>query len=163
MSYNYDHLSINKCLLEEKRHITTTKKEILNQDIGFMITKEKCKSLIFKLSDIEDIRYIVLTIKIRIEINKQAMNPYSYMIIDGVKYNCFGIKSCVVQSVNRYQLISLARCILRTIIVNPINSFLGISIVADALQCRDINLNVKRTGVLRQYYGLDIEKLIIIL
>ena len=77
------------------------------------------------------------------------MNPYSYVIIDGEKYNCFGIKSCVVQSVNRYQLISLARCILRTIIVNPFNSFLGVSVFADAPQYRNINLNVKQPGVLR--------------
>ena len=45
-SYNYDHLSINKCLLEEKRHITTTKKEILNHDIGFMILKKNVKDQI---------------------------------------------------------------------------------------------------------------------
>ena len=43
--------------------------------------------------------------------------------------------------------------------MRPPNSFLGISIVADAPECNDVMLNVKRPGVLRQYYGLDIKNI----
>ena len=64
---------------------------------------------------------------------------------------------------NWNELLSLAICILRTLMINLLNSFLGISIVADAPQCRNVNLNIKQPGVLRQYYGSDIEKLIRIL
>ena len=158
-SNNFDYNCINKSLEEENRHITTTKKEILNHDIGFMMTKEKCHCLISKLDVIEEIRYIVLRNKIRAELNINTVNPYSYFLVDSSTNKSVDIKSCVVTSVNRNELTSLARYILRTLIVNPINSLLGISIVADAPQCRNMNLNVKRPGVLRQYYGLDIEKI----
>ena len=46
----------------------------------------------------------------------------------------------------------LGLCILHCLIMNPPDSQLGVSIVADAPECNSPMLNVKRPGVLRQYY-----------
>ena len=76
-THNFDYHCINKSLEEENGHITTTKKEILNHDIGFMMTKGKCHCCVIK-----EIRYIVLRNKIRAELNINTVNPYSYFLVD---------------------------------------------------------------------------------
>jgi len=124
-----------------------------------MMTKQECETLISTMDEIEEIRYIVLTNKITLAINIKSHNPYSYVVHNCFKNKCLDIKSCVILSSNSNEVSSLARCILRTLLMNPIDSFLGISIVADAPQYRNVNLNVKRPGVLRQYYGMDIEQI----
>ena len=57
------------------------------------------------------------------------------------------------------KLVHIGNVISKSVIQNLPDSYLGISIIADALECNDAMLNIKRPGVLRQYYGMDIEKI----
>ena len=92
-----DYKSLNKCLDEEKRHITTTKQEILNHDIGFIMTKDKCLELLSDLGPIDKIRFIVLSNKRNIIQNIKQSNPYSYILTSMLINKNIGLKSCVLQ------------------------------------------------------------------
>ena len=69
---------IKKNLDEQTRNITTSKKEILNFDIGSMMIRKTCEKLIAQFEDVEEIRYIILTSKIDVNCNKEQLPNYSF-------------------------------------------------------------------------------------
>ena len=158
-SCNNDYLSLNKNLEEENRHLVTTQKAILNYDIGFMMTKQTCVSLLNELGDISQIRYVVLTNKIEITHYNNILTNYSYVFNNYMTYQNIGMKSLLVTPACSTELILHGRTILRSLIMNPPDSYLGISIVVDNPECNKAMLNVKRPGVLRQYFGRDLGKI----
>ena len=151
--------SLKKDLNEEERHITTSKTEILNYDAGMLITKERCKSLLLDLGEVTEIRYIVLKTKCR-------GNPSNICLKNYLCYNCnflsdinFGLRSKLVRCQYEGVVVKTAYTILQTLIRSTPDSLHGIAIVADNPECNPAMLNVKRPGVLRQYYGQDIKLL----
>ena len=123
-----------------------------------MMTRKTCESIISKFDDVEEIRYIILTSKIDVNCNKEQLPNYSFTCFN----NCnrkIGLKSMLIKPDIANELIHMGNVILRSVIHNLPDSFLGISIIADAPECNDAMLNIKRPGVLRQYYGMDIEKI----
>ena len=157
---NNDYNAINKCLDEEKRHITNTKNEILNHDIGTLITKETCNQLLSEIGNIDKVRYIVLNNKkIVLTCINEKLNNYSYVKSHLTKNINQGLKSMLVMPAVDNELVQLGNTILFRLIMNPPDSFFGISIVVDAPECNKAMLNVKRPGVLRQYYGLDVKQI----
>ena len=159
-SRHNDYNAINKCLVEEKRHITNTKREILNYDIGFLMTEETCKALLSEISDINEVRYIVLTNKTCLPLNnKENFNYYSYTDIEYVKLKLLGFTSMLVIPRFNVELINLSKLVLKKLIFDPPDSLHGTSIVADAPEYNIAMLNVQRPGVLRQYYGMDIDNI----
>ena len=69
---------IKKNLEEQSRNITTSKKEILNFDIGLLMTRKTCERLLSNLDDVEKIRYIVLISKLDVKSNNEKLPNYSY-------------------------------------------------------------------------------------
>ena len=120
------------------------------------MTKERCLSLLDVMGDIALIRYIVLINRSIVTNNSLKLTNYKMSIYNFCRDQNFGLKSKLVTSVIATKLVSLGNIILRSLIENSPDSQLGISIVADAPECNNAMLNVKRPGVLRQYYGRDI-------
>jgi len=149
---------IKKNLEEQSRNITTSQKEILNFDIGLLMTRKTCEKLLSKLDDVEKIRYIILTSKLDVKSNKEQLPNYSYSPLKN--YNMeIGLKSMLIKPYIAEELVQIGNVILKSVIHNIPDSFLGLSIIADAPECNNAMLNIKRPGVLRQYYGMDIEKI----
>ena len=157
ISCHDDFSCLNKNLDEEKRHIITTKREVLNYDAGMLMTKERCISLLSSMGDIAEIRYIVLNTKCSNNYKTKELDDYSMVVVDFLNNKNLGFRSKVVKPLLNSELVSMGYEILRNLILSPPNSLWGISIVADAPECNKAMLNVKRPGVLRQYYGLDLE------
>ena len=135
-SYHNDYNAINKCLDEEKRHITNSKREILNYDIGFLMTKETCKAILSEISDINEVRYIVLTNKTCSSLNtKENFNNYSYTKFEYLKLKKLGFTSMLAIPNFSSELISLSKNTIHRLIFNTPDSLHGISIVADAPEC----------------------------
>ena len=59
---------------------------------------------------------------------------------------------------NRITLSLLGKQILHNLVSSPPDSLHGILIVADAPECNNVTLNVKRPGVLCQYYGCGVSE-----
>ena len=120
------------------------------------MTRKTCESILSKLDDVEEIRYIILTSKIDVTSNKEQLPNYSFTSFKNYNRK-IGLKSNLIKPDIGNELIDLGNVILRSVIHNVPDSFLGISIIADAPECNDAMLNIKRPGVLRQYYDMDIE------
>ena len=157
ISCHDDFCSLNKNLSEENRHITTTKKEVLNYDSGQLMTRETCEELLATIGNIEDVRYIVLTCSSSLTGRKHKLSNYSMSFYHFLTKPHLGLSSKVVKPANEGKLVSLAYSITRTLVSNIPDTNNGISIVADAPECNCAMLNVKRPGVLRQYYGFNLE------
>ena len=156
VSCNNDFTSLQKDLEEEKRHMTTGKKEVLDHDIGFFLTKEECKTILDEMGDISLIRYIVLSGKEVVNGIKNVLSNYSFAIKPFLSNCNIPLKSKIIKLENVEFLLQMGLHLTMGLVRNPPDSFSGISIVADAPECNDIMLNVVRPGVLRQYYGLNI-------
>ena len=121
------------------------------------MTKERCKSLISNMGNITEIRYIILTKKSLNVCNPSKLTNYSMVNYNFLVDSNWDMKSKHVTCNCSKELAMLGRQILISLIMNPPDSLLGISIVADAPECNKAMLNVRRPGVLRQYYGRNIE------
>ena len=128
-----------------------------------LITKERCKSLLANLGEITEIRYIVLITKLKKSHSKKSLNNYLCYNCNFLSDSSFGLKSKLVRYHDGKTLVKLAYTILHSLISSKPDSLHGISIVADNPECNPAMLNVKRPGVLRQYYGRDIKKSVITL
>ena len=154
---NNDFHSLTKCLNEENRHITTTKKEILNYDLGTLMTKERCLSLLNDMGDdTSQICYIVLTNRPKTISSNIKLTNYNMSICNFCIDKKFGLLSKLIKPIDASKLVALGTIILKSLVYNLPDSLHGISIVADTPECNNAMLNVKRPGVLRQYYGKDI-------
>jgi len=158
-SCHTDDSAMNKCLEEEERHMKTTRKAILNYDIGLVMTKQTCTDLLEDLGDVTEIRYIILTSKPNLNPNKNDLSDYTFSKKNFVKKANYGIKSMLLEPSCKEELSFICKIITRQLILNPPDSFWGISIVVDNLECNRAMLNVERPGVLRQYYGRDVKKI----
>ena len=156
VSCNNDFMSLQKNLDEEKRHMVTTKHEVLDYDCGFLLTKEDCKNLLEEMGDVSLIRYIVLTGKKLIKDSNDMLSNYSCHVIPFLTSSKIPLKSKQLKFDNVDCILQMGLNISRGLVINPPDSFYGISIVADAPECNDVMLNVSRPGVLRQYYGMDV-------
>ena len=156
ISLNNDYLSINKDLEEEKRHIISTKREILNYDCGILMTLDDCKRLVNSMGDITKIRYIILTSRNNITESNTLFSNYSLTLKSFICNTHIGLISKLFEISNIDKVIGLALNITRCLVTSPIDSLDGIAIVADSPECNDVMLNVVRPGVLRQYYGKNI-------
>jgi len=158
-SCHTDDCAMNKCLEQEKRHMITTKKAILNFDIGLVMTKETCTNLLKDLGDVTSIRYILLTNKPNLNPTKNVLTDYTFIKLNFVKNKNYGIKSLLLEPSCKEELSILSKMVIRQLIVNPPDTFWGISIVVDNPECNKAMFNIERPGVLRQYYGCDINKI----
>ena len=156
ISCHDDFNSVKKSIKEENRHITTTKREILNYDVGMHMTKEMCERLLLDLGEISEMRYIVLKTIDSITSNKDESDNYLCRNLIFLSNPRWGLKSKMVKSCKTKTLVSNGYEILKRLILSPPDTLEGISIVADNPECNLAMLNVKRPGVLRQYYGLNL-------
>ena len=60
---NDDFNVMKKDIREEDRHITTSRKEILNYGCGWMLSKESCEEIMEPLGNVLEVCYILLCLK----------------------------------------------------------------------------------------------------
>ena len=77
---------------QENRHLKTTKKAILNFDIGLVMTKQTCTNLLKDLGDVTEIRYIILTNKPNLTPNKNDFTDYTFIKNNFVKKRIMVLK-----------------------------------------------------------------------
>ena len=155
---NDDFASMHKSMIDENRHITTKRAEILNYSNGYLLTNSRVDELLAPLGNVHELRYILLTC-LSPTINSNTLTyDYSSILINPTcnnSMNYFRSKLCTSGS-SKY-LAFLGRKVLYKLVNSQFDSLHGISLVADAPECnKKAKLNVTRAGVLRQYYGLDL-------
>ena len=158
---NDNFASMHKSMVEEDRHITTNKAEILNYYNGYLMTKATCEELLAPLGNIEELRYIVLTC------NSSSLNINTPVTDYSCDLNIYCTKKCNICMLSKVgrcgsseYLVFLGRKLLYKLVTSELDTKDGISIVADAPECnKNARLNIERPGVLRQYYGMNIAKI----
>ena len=154
----HDHvIELSKSTKEEERHLITTRKEIIDYGINSLFSKDQYEKLLQPLQGhIPDYRYIVLSCKDEVKHIKSKLSKYSYSINVDCPLFKSNMYSKVLQCSGSRLLTLLAKQHLYQLIMSKPNSPNGITIVADAPECNNAMLNVKRPAVLRQYYGMNI-------
>ena len=121
------------------------------------VTKKQYNVLLQPLiAEITEYRYIVLSCKDSTKDSKNKLMNYSYSIDVNTSLYKSNMYSKLIRCMASHLLTTIATRHLERLIWNAPNSQHGISIVADAPECNYAMLNVKRPGVLRQYYGRNI-------
>ena len=106
------------------------------------MTRKTCERLLSNLDDVEKIRYIILTSKLDVKSNKEQLPNYSYSPLKN--YNMeIGLKSMLIKPYIAEELVQIGNVILKSVIHNIPDSFLGLSIIADAPECNNAMLNIK--------------------
>ena len=90
---------------------------------------------------------------------KPPLTDYSCRLVTYSNSKSNTILSKLFSCGNSITLSLLGKHILYNLVTSPPDSLHGILIVAEAPECNNVMLNVKRSGVLCQYYGCDVSEL----
>ena len=145
---------------DHEAHNTFTRRQIQSLCENGPIARDKLISLLNMLEDVEQVRYIKLSVRDSISHSLQTINNLpkvncysSYILRNRIELN---FKSLHIKLRLKYHpLLELSRIVLHRLLTAIPNSKNGISITTEEPLNNGVMLNIGRPGVLRQAFGLS--------